>query len=490
MPNFFSEFSDKSGCLNSGMCSVDPSSYALEELLLNEIKQIAFYVVKLSEFSRIDTDDIQNAMAFAVKALTVVILNTAIRLEDYKELIYGLENEKNKTRESYLECCKNKKIKYELVENAIALPKKASLNDLLKAGEAIVVEKQREYEPKKLDLIELIIIFAKTTAINVEKLKHLGFENGELNFKILKFLNVTNIPANKIEKLKRKICDFSKTSLEVWKKLIQKTEEKYGAREDGHINIEIKEGKSILVSGVDLDELEKLLNAAENSGVNVYTNSALFMAYAYPYFRKYKCLKGHFGSYDVQTDFTNFKGPVFATQNFLQRVDYLRRGTIYTTKIVAPERMVHIKNYDFRPLIENALKSEGFLKEDEKVFETVELKYNREEIDKIIEGAKEGEICVIVGSYKKEETAAKFKGKTLIMLDSPVEIQLLIHILEKTGCKNLTLVFMHCGLSIINILLSTLDMNPEKIYFAECPNSLINPHVIKALREEFGVEGI
>ena len=74
----------------------------------------------------------------------------------------------------------------------------------LKAGEALVVEKQKEYEPKKLDLIELIITFAKTSAINIEKLRRLGYVNDEWNFKILKFLNLTNISSIKIDKLKKK----------------------------------------------------------------------------------------------------------------------------------------------------------------------------------------------------------------------------------------------------------------------------------------------
>ncbi len=498
MSNFFNEFSDKSSCKNSCMCSIDPSSYALEELLLNEIKQIAFYIVKLGDFSdhfpdcSKDTEEYAvkdvNIMQNAIRALSVIIVNTAFRLDDYTSLIYDLEKQKQIIKTKYLDCCKERKIKYELVENAEELPKISTLTNLLKAGEVVVVEKQKHYEPKKLDLIELITIFAKTASINIEKLRHLGYTNPEWNYKILKFLNYTNFSSRKIDKIKKKICDFSEVSLTIWKKLIEKLEEKYGKRIENKINLEIKEGKSILISGSDIDELDELLEALKDENINVYTNSTLFSAFSYPHFSKYKNLVGHFGAENAEADFTKFKGPIFATQNFLQKVDYLRRGTIYTTKIIAPERMIRIKNHDFKPLIENALNSDGFIKDDEKFIEKITLKYNKDEIAKIIENAQGKELSVIIGSYKKDEIIKRFSVGEIIELESPVEMELLIYILEHTDCNNLNLIFTHCGPNTINMLLSTLYVNPKKIYFAKCPNSLINPHTISAMAEEFNVE--
>ena len=484
--NFFSEFSDKSACINSGMCSTDPSSNALEELLLNEIKQIAFYIVKLSDFGINNNALVQDA----IKGLSVIIINTALRMKDYKALLFRLEEEKKSAKSLYLNCCKEKRIKYELVENAIDLPKNAELTSFLKAGEALVVEKQKEYEPKKLDLIELIIVCAKTTAINIEKLRRLGYSNDEWNFKILKFLNLTNLSSVKIEKLKKKICEFSEVSYKIWEKLTETLEEKYGKRKTGEINLEIKKGKSILVSGSDLDELDMILKAAERKDINVYTNSVLFMAFAYPHFAKYKNLIGHFGGENAEEDFSKFKGPIFTTQSFLQKIDYFRRGTTYTTKIIAPEKAVRIEDYNFEPLIKNALESEGFTGNDEKTFDKVTLKYNPDEIDKILNQAGDKDVCIIVGSYKKEKITQRFAGQEIIELDSPVEIQLLIHILNRANCSNLSIVFTHCGPNTINILLSTLYTDPKKIYFAKCPNSLISPHVIRALAEEFDVEMI
>lgn len=486
--NFFNEYQNTNNCANNensgGSCSIDPSVYALEELLLNEIKQIAFYVVKLADFNLQN----ENIMQKAVRALSVILINTSFRLEDYKHLLYSLEADKFEVREKYLAASKEKSIKYELVENAFKLPDKPSRTNLLQLGEAISAQKRKEYEPKKLDLIELIAFFAKTTSINVEKLSHFGYKNSEWNFQILKFLNLTNITSKKTEKLKENICDFSKFSFDIWQKLMETLENTYGKRTETDINFEIKEGKSILVSGSDLDELDKLLEAIGDRKINVYTNSSLFSAFCYPHFQKYKNLIGHFGYENAQIDFTNFKGPVFTTQNFLQKIDNLHRGTIFTTKIISPDKMIRIEGYDFEPLIQNALSTAGFTKEDIQNPDKVTLKYDIKKIDNIIKEADGKDIYIIVGSYKKEEIIKKFEGKTLIKLDSPVEIQLLIRILKETNCKNIKLVLTHCTPNTVNILLSTLFSNPEEIYFAKCPNTIINPHIINALVEHFGVE--
>ncbi len=486
--NFFNEYQNTNNCSNTessgGSCSIDPSVYALEELLLNEIKQIAFYIVKLADYNLQN----ENIMQKAVRALSVILINTSFKLEDYKELLYSLEADKFEVREKYLSVSKEKGIKYELVENAFKLPEKATRTSLLRLGEAIVSQKRKEYEPKKLDLIELIAFFAQTTSINIEKLSHFGYKNSEWNFQILKFLNLTNISSKKTEKLKQNICDFSQISFDIWQKLTETLENVYGKRVETGINFEIKEGKSILVSGSDLDELDKLLEAAEGENINVYTNSSLFSAFCYPHFQKYKNLIGHFGYENAQVDFTNFKGPVFTTQNFLQKIDNLHHGTIFTTKIISPEKMIRIKDYDFEPLIQNALSSAGFGKEDIQNPDKVTLKYDIKNIDNIIKGAGNNDIYVIVGSYKKEDIIKKFENRVRIELDSPVEIQLLIHILKERNCKNIKLVLTHCTPNTVNILMSTLFSNPEEIYFAKCPNTIINPHVINALVEHFGVK--
>ncbi|MEO1958424.1 MAG: hydroxylamine reductase, partial [Nautiliaceae bacterium] len=94
-------------------------------------------------------------------------------------------------------------------------------------------------------------------------------------------------------------------------------------------------GKGILVSGHNLDMLEKLLQRIEERGlsdkIGVYTHSEMLPAHAYPHLKKYKALKGNIGkAWHDQTD-------VFAKWN----------GTcvVNTNCIVPPEKSPKVKNY-------------------------------------------------------------------------------------------------------------------------------------------------
>lgn len=111
------------------------------------------------------------------------------------------------------------------------------------------------------------------------------------------------------------------------------------------VSIGVEKGKSILVSGQNLKDLENLLEAVKDTDINVYTHNGLIVAHAYPKFAKYKNLKGHFQmSMDsVQYDFTTFKGPVLVIRNFQYLLDKLYRGRLFTTNLIAGKGMTRIE---------------------------------------------------------------------------------------------------------------------------------------------------
>ena len=105
-----------------------------------------------------------------------------------------------------------------------------------------------------------------------------------------------------------------------------------------------------------------MLEATKNEDINVYTHDGLIVAHAYPKFQKYSHLKGHFQmSLDsVQFDFASFKGPVLVVRNFQYLLDRLYRGRLFTTNILAGKGMTKIENWNFQPLIDSSINSEGF----------------------------------------------------------------------------------------------------------------------------------
>lgn len=122
------------------------------------------------------------------------------------------------------------------------------------------------------------------------------------------------------------------------------------------------EGKAIVVSGHNLEMLEKLLIATENKGINIYTHSEMLPAHGYPELRKYPHLKGNVGKawFDQVDLMKRFNGTFVVNTNCIippkKNADYLDR--VFTYKIVGIEGGTPIINDDFEPLIAKTLECE------------------------------------------------------------------------------------------------------------------------------------
>ncbi|ABK44324.1 hybrid cluster protein [Magnetococcus marinus MC-1] len=119
------------------------------------------------------------------------------------------------------------------------------------------------------------------------------------------------------------------------------------------------EGHAILVSGHNLDMLQKLLVATQDRGVNIYTHSEMLPAHGYPELNKFAHLKGNIGGawHDQGKLFQQWQGPMVVNTNCIaplrKDANYLER--LYGYKMVGVEGIQEIKDDDFEPLIQQAL---------------------------------------------------------------------------------------------------------------------------------------
>ena len=174
------------------------------------------------------------------------------------------------------------------------------------------------------------------------------------------------------------------------------------------------EGKGILVSGHNLDMLEKLLKRIEERGlsdkINVYTHSEMLPAHGYPHLKKFKNLKGNIGKawYDQTDIFSKWNGTCVVNTNCIvppekspKVKNYVDR--LYTYKITGIEGAKKIENDNFDPLIDQTLALpdiEGF-DSDEKIvtghhYKTVIEAFGPKVLDAIKEG-KLKRVWVIAG---------------------------------------------------------------------------------------------
>ena len=124
-----------------------------------------------------------------------------------------------------------------------------------------------------------------------------------------------------------------------------------------------RQGKAILVSGHDLEDLYELLKQTQGTGINIYTHGEMLPAHGYPELKKYAHLKGNFGTawQNQQREFADIPAPVLFTTNCLMPPKASYADRVFTTAVVSYPEITHIgEDKDFTPVIEKALALGGY----------------------------------------------------------------------------------------------------------------------------------
>jgi hydroxylamine reductase len=175
------------------------------------------------------------------------------------------------------------------------------------------------------------------------------------------YFTLTNVNFNFDDHIKQ-LIKVGSAGVEVMDKLSNSHTNKFGIPTPTTISQNKVEGKAILVSGHNLEMLEKLLKATENKGINIYTHSEMLPAHAYPEIKKYNHLKGNIGKawFDQVELMKTFKGTFVVNTNCIippkKNADYIDR--VFTYKIVGIEGANHIIDDNFDKLIEKTLQCE------------------------------------------------------------------------------------------------------------------------------------
>ena len=284
------------------------------------------------------------------------------------------------------------------------------------------------------------------------------------------------------------------------------------------MEVGVEKGKSILVSGQNLKDLENLLEAAIDTDINVYTHNGLVVAHAYPKFAKYKNLKGHYQmSLDsVQFDFASFKGPVLVIRNFQYLLDRLYRGRLFTTNIIAGKGMTRIENNNFLPLIEAAENSTGF--DSNHRLAQIKVGYDEDSVmqkaDEIIEKIKNKKIkqLIVVGllnhaaiqsayfsemeknlpsDYYVISTTIPSSKENILYFNSFFNSSLIYKIIARIK-EHIDLdkfpvsVFITtCNMHTISHLFNLRYLGIKNIYLPKCTSNTITPGMIEFLKSKF-----
>lgn len=163
------------------------------------------------------------------------------------------------------------------------------------------------------------------------------------------------------------IMEFGQINLKCMALLDAANTETYGTPEPTTVSLAVEPGPFIVVTGHDLHDLQMLLEQTEGKGVDIYTHGEMLPCHAYPGLKKYKHLKGNFGTawQNQQNEFDNVPGMFLFTTNCIMPPRESYKGNIYTLDMVGFPGVKHIPNTadgqkDFTPIIEDAIKLGGY----------------------------------------------------------------------------------------------------------------------------------
>jgi len=351
-----------SGCTKIGVCGKKESTAKLQDLILFATKKLAFYHNELLK------NNVKNPAAdhLILDALFTTVTNVNF---DDKRLLSLLERIISEKKNSQKICKENNIPTDEICDCTCrcGCEEGKSLEEFLKKAEEISITKRKETEDADiLALEELLTYGLKGTAAYAHHAWMLGYEDDNVYaFFADTLATLAKGKANLSELL---ACNMKcgEINLKVMGLLDKANTETYGNPEPTNVRITPIKGKSILVSGHDLKDLDELLKQTEGLGINIYTHGEMLTCNAYPALKKHSHLIGNYGGawQDQLKEFAEFPGSILMTTNCIQNpIGYFDR--IFTSGLVAYEGVQHISDRNFAPVIEKALSLEGFTKDAE-----------------------------------------------------------------------------------------------------------------------------
>ncbi|ACD23507.1 hydroxylamine reductase [Clostridium botulinum] len=349
------------GCTKLGVCGKTPEVANLQDLLIYQCKGISVYAMELIEKGEnIDKDIVK----FVENSLFTTLTNVNFDAEVHVEML----KESQKIKEELRKKIGNNKEYPEQASYNLSETKDEMLKDSKKAG--IMFDQTIDADVRSLR--QTIIYGLKGISAYGHQARFLGYYDDQVDNFYFRGLECTTNDNLSVEELIRMTMRTGDMSVAVMKKLDEANTETYKNPTPHKVNVHIKKGPFIIVSGHDLRDLEMLLKQTEGKGINIYTHGEMIPSHGYPGLKKYKHLVGNYGGawQDQQKEFDGIPGCILMTTNCLMRPRETYKDRIFTTSVVGWDGLKYIKadkdGYkDFTEIIEKALELGGFKESEE-----------------------------------------------------------------------------------------------------------------------------
>lgn len=349
------------GCTKMGVCGKAPEIAALQDLLIYQIKGISCYAKEIVEKGE-NVD--KSIVTFIENSLFTTLTNVNFDAGFHVEILKESQRIKEKVRKQV------GKIKNDTDHATYNLSETKSemLEDAKKAG----IMYDQKLDPDIRSLRQTIIYGLKGISAYGHQARELGYYDDQVDNFYIRALEATTDDTLSVEELIRWTMRTGDMSVAVMKKLDEANTTVYDNPSPHKVNVHIKKGPFIIVSGHDLKDLEMLLEQTEGKGINIYTHGEMIPSHGYPGLKKYPHLVGNFGSawQNQQKEFDNIPGCILMTTNCLMRPRETYKDRIFTTSVVGWDGVKHIPKgkdgkKDFTEIINKALELGGYEEDQE-----------------------------------------------------------------------------------------------------------------------------
>lgn len=349
------------GCTKLGVCGKTPEIANLQDLLIYQLKGISFYARHILD-SGLNVD--KSVVSFIENCLFTTLTNVNFNVDDHVHLLKQSQDIKNNLKNivgttDYI----TPSAAYELPET-----KADMLRDAPMAG----IMYDKTLDPDIRSLRQTILYGLKGISAYGHQARELSYYSDNVdNFYIIALEAITDNTLT-VEELIRLTLKTGDMAIEIMKKLDEANTTIYGNPSPHPVNVHIKKGPFIIISGHDLKDLEMLLKQTEGLGINIYTHGEMLPSHGYEGLKKYKHLAGNFGGawQDQQKQFDNLPGCILMTTNCLMRPRDTYKDRIYSTNVVGWDGIKYIEKKpdgekDFSEIIKQSLELGGFTEEQE-----------------------------------------------------------------------------------------------------------------------------
>lgn len=505
-------------CSIKGICSLSPIAAAMKSVIFAFLQELAFYILKIRAFGG-RNEQIKNNF---IETFSILISNSEYTQENLNGIINTIFVTLVQVKELYQELCKQNNTGIRYYKSQIKLHKDFTVTDIIKQGHKYSDKFKQSFNQDQQTGFDVILIILKSICLYMIELQNLDVDIDNYYLELLSAIDTHSFEGITHEQIIEYMIKYAKFDCELMNMLSTARQERYGKFTKTDVLISPKAGKAILVAGTDMREMEKLLEATKDKGIDVYTHGQMITAHTLPKLKAYSHLVGHYGKglETYMTDFSSFPGAVFLTKLSLFKIESLYRGGIFTTDKIVSSGISRLKDYDFEPLIKSALSAEGF--EESSPTEFIKFGVAEDELDEkmnyLIEKIKNHKVKNIftIGVSNNSPVQKEYFERFLKLLNddcfalslsykngstnifsanADYSFPLLYKVLDKLlplkeafGLK-INCFYTRCEPHTLPSLISLRNTNVNKIYFGSCSPNLFNPALIDYVAKEFDISG-